>query len=377
MTTGNNLYEKLSEKIGVTGYPRYVKILEAQLTPEEARLIIDLAEGKPREQLLKELNIDDQTLSTRIEDLARKGCIQIRETGYTVPQSPRFFHRRGDTPELQKLWHEFFHSGDYPEIHVHHIKQRTSKTKQRSHKIIPARQALLASPNLKKEEILWYEDMEQIFRKAKARYQGGFKEDGTLAIRDGCGCRRFWGVCEAPGGCTGWEWEEGTWPGDETVHYEQARRRSPGPRFQRRAISVEEALAACDQMEDFGLVHISPNTGQITSTCNCCECDCEILHGMKYFGNVWEMLAPSRYRAVIDVEKCDGCQTCIERCHFDAIEMRKVPGSKKMKAFIIDEHCMGCGLCIYKCPNNAMRFELVRPPEYIPTIPMSVMFAGR
>ncbi len=51
--------------------------------------------------------------------------------------------------------------------------------------------------------------------------------------------------------------------------------------------------------------------------------------------------------------------------------MKRVPGSKKMKAFIVDEHCMGCGLCVFKCPNQAMRLELVRSPEHIPTLPMS------
>ena len=36
-----------------------------------------------------------------------------------------------------------------------------------------------------------------------------------------------------------------------------------------------------------------------------------------------------------------------------------------MKAYVINEHCMGCGLCIFKCPKNAMKLEVVRPPEYI------------
>jgi len=377
MTIEDDIYVKLSEKIDVFGYPRYVKLLEAMLTREEAKIIVELASGTSTAKLAQDLGIDEKSLAEKVEALVRKGCIQVREKGYFVPQTPRFFYRNGDTPELQKLWHEFFHSGDYQEIHINHIKERAKKTGgRRSHKIIPARQALIASPNIKKEDILWYEDMEQIFRKSKARYQGGLKEDGTLEKNNGCGCRRFWGTCDAPGGCTGWEWEEGTWPGDETIKYEQSRR-GTGPRLQRRAISVEEALKACDEMEDFGLVHISPNTAQITSTCNCCECDCEILGGMKRYGDIWEMLAPSRYKAVIDTEKCSGCQTCIGRCLFEAIEMKKVPGSKKMKASILDEHCMGCGLCIYKCPSKAMRFELIRPPEYIPNIPMNVMFGGR
>ena len=376
MAIDQDIYVKLSEKVDVIGYPRYVRLLEAMLTPEEAKIIVEIANRKPLSVLAEELETDEKSLSARVEDLVHKGCLQIRGNNYIVPQTPRFFYRRGDTPELQQLWHEFFHSGDYQKIHIDHINERRKRTQRRSHKIIPARQALMASPNIRKEDILWYEDMTQIFQKARARYQGGMKEDGTLEKNNGCGCRRFWGTCDAPGGCTGWEWEEGTWPTDETIRYEESNRRT-GPRLQRRAISVEEALKACDEMEDFGLVHISPNTGQITSTCNCCECDCEILGGMKRYGNIWEMLAPSRFKAVIDAEKCAGCQTCIDRCHFEAIEMRKVSGAKKMKAFIIDEHCMGCGLCIFKCPEQAMRFEVARPPDYIPALPMNVIFGGR
>jgi len=309
---------------------------------------------------MKKFNIDETSLSARIEDLISKRIVRRGMEGdYTVPQSPRFFPRMASTPKLRELWYEFFHSGDYPEIHIHSIKERWGGT--RSHKIIPARQALLASPGLKKEDILWYEDMEQIFRRAKGVSQNGLNEDGSLGTREqgGCGCRRFWAACDTPGGCTSWQGKPGEWGLDTSTQ----------PGFFGRECSVEEALAACNEMEDFGQVHISPNTAQITSTCNCCECCCEILHGMKYYGDIYQMLSPSRFRAVIDEELCKGCQTCIERCHFDAIELRKVPDSKKMKAFIINEHCMGCGVCIFRCPNEAMSFELVRPPEYIPTTP--------
>jgi NAD-dependent dihydropyrimidine dehydrogenase PreA subunit len=373
-----NIYEKLSEKIGVVGYPRYIAILENQMAPEEAELTVDLAEGMSMAELKKKLNIDDKTLTDRIEALLDGGFIRELEDGsYGIPQMPRFFPRINNTPKLRELWRDFFHSGDYCDIDVHHMVARAKERPIRSHKFIPARQALLASPNIKKEDILWYEDMEQIFRKAKRVRQGGIMEDGSLGQREnsGCGCRRYWGNCEAVGGCTGWEWEPGTWPTDETIKYEQSRRRGPRPDF--KAITVEEALKACDAMEDAGQLHLSPNTAQITSTCNCCECCCEIIHGFKTRANIYELLAPSRYRAVIDEQKCEGCQTCIDRCHFDAIEMKHVAGSKKMKAFIIVEHCMGCGLCVYKCPNGAMRLEIVRPPEHIPTITVKELFSGR
>ena len=87
---------------------------------------------------------------------------------------------------------------------------------------------------------------------------------------------------------------------------------------------------------------------------------------LKYRNRVHAILSPSRFRAVIDESKCLGCQTCVERCIFDAVEMRKPAGSKKMKAYIINEHCMGCGACVVKCPNRALTLELVRPPEHIP-----------
>jgi NAD-dependent dihydropyrimidine dehydrogenase PreA subunit len=372
MTTGNDVYVKLSEKIGVVGYPRYVEILENQVTPEEAELAVDLADGMTSRELMTKLNIDEKTLSDRIEDLVKRRFVRRTPEGkYAIPQMPRFFPRINNTPKLKQLWFDFFHSGDYCEIDVSHMKSRAKERSGfRSHKIIPARKALLASPNIDKEHILWYEDMEQIFRRAKRITQGGFnREDHSLGMREnsGCGCRRYWGTCDSVGGCTGWEWQPGEW----------GQKNHSLPFGDRNVVSVEEALYACDAMEDAGQIHLSPNTGQITSTCNCCECCCEIIHGFKKLANIWELLAPSRYRAVIDEEKCQGCQTCIERCHFDAVEMRKVPGSKKMKAFIINEHCMGCGLCIFKCPNNAMRLELVRPPEHIPTITMKEMFGGR
>ena len=132
-------------------------------------------------------------------------------------------------------------------------------------------------------------------------------------------------------------------------------------------LTLEEALALNAETEEKGLVHVPLNIVHAEGTiCNCCDDCCMVINPLLYRGRVHEILSPSRYRAVIDEERCKGCQTCVERCIFDAIEMRKPENSKKYKAYIINEHCMGCGLCIFKCPNQAMRLELVRPPEHIP-----------
>jgi len=364
------VYEQLSEKIGVVGYPRYIEILKNEMKPEEAQLAVDLADGKTPAEIMKRLKIDQKALTERTTDLARRHFVRLSKDGkYYIPQMPRFFPRINDTPKLKELWFDFYHSGDYIEIDVAHMKARAQSRPQiRSHKIIPARKALIASKNIPRNQILWYEDIEQIYGHSSKVSQGGFnRETGELEKRDGCGCRRYWGTCDSPGGCTGWEWKQGVW--GVTPH--------PGLPFGEKSVaSMEQALDCVDKMEDYGLIKMSPNTAQIDSTCNCCECCCEIIHGFKKLANIWELISPSRFRAVIDQEKCKGCQTCIDRCHFDAIEMKTVPGSKKMKAYIIDEHCMGCGLCIFKCPNNAMRFEIVRPPSHIPTISVVELFGN-
>jgi len=67
----------------------------------------------------------------------------------------------------------------------------------------------------------------------------------------------------------------------------------------------------------------------------------------------------------VDQDKCIGCQDCLEKCPFEAVEMQKIAGSKKMKASINADKCMGCGVCIVGCQQRAMAYELVRPPEYI------------
>jgi len=85
-----------------------------------------------------------------------------------------------------------------------------------------------------------------------------------------------------------------------------------------------------------------------------------IRHGVAH-----QLRNPSRYRARVDTDSCIGCQECVERCFFGAIEMTKVPGSKKLKASVNQDKCMGCGLCVIACAQKALIFDLVKPPEYL------------
>lgn len=51
---------------------------------------------------------------------------------------------------------------------------------------------------------------------------------------------------------------------------------------------------------------------------------------------------------VIDKEKCDGCENCVEVCPPEAISI--VDG----KADIAKDLCEECGVCVPECPVDAI-----------------------
>jgi len=138
-----------------------------------------------------------------------------------------------------------------------------------------------------------------------------------------------------------------------------------------REISAEDMLALSLASEEEGLVPIVGNIAlmdRMDYICYCCSCCCTGLEPLKKIGNLPAGYAKSRFLAEVDQDACDGCQRCIERCHFDAITMEKVAGSKKQKAAVDPEKCFGCGVCVLACEPKALALELVRPPEHIPSL---------
>ena len=82
-----------------------------------------------------------------------------------------------------------------------------------------------------------------------------------------------------------------------------------------------------------------------------------------------ERFAPSCYQAVVDPDKCTGCQTCVTRCNFMAIEIKRYPGAgrqDKFKAWVDPDKCEGCGLCVMTCPAGARTLKQVKTGDSIP-----------
>ena len=124
-----------------------------------------------------------------------------------------------------------------------------------------------------------------------------------------------------------------------------------------REISKEEAQAVLVKAEEDGLVHHSSNTkDNKIFICNCCGCCCKALSHINKYDNK-TAIAHSNYYALVDTETCTGCETCLDRCQVNAIQMED-------DVSIIDGYqCIGCGLCVSTCPEEAIRMAQRKPEE--------------
>ncbi len=54
--------------------------------------------------------------------------------------------------------------------------------------------------------------------------------------------------------------------------------------------------------------------------------------------------------AKVNASKCTGCESCIESCPSEAIEM-------KNKKAVVNDKCVDCGVCVDECPVQAIDME--------------------
>jgi electron transport complex protein RnfB len=127
-----------------------------------------------------------------------------------------------------------------------------------------------------------------------------------------------------------------------------------------RAITREEALKILTEADREGLVHSTSNTrNEVNYICNCCICSCGVLRGIVEYGSK-SSIARSDFYAFVDETLCSGCETCIDRCQFNALSI-------KDGISIVDRsNCYGCGLCVTACPEEAIGLRLKTPEELVP-----------
>jgi Pyruvate/2-oxoacid:ferredoxin oxidoreductase delta subunit len=115
-------------------------------------------------------------------------------------------------------------------------------------------------------------------------------------------------------------------------------------------IALVDALKVLDRTAEQGLVHLTLWDGSHTpyAICSCCPCCCHELLALTRFGYTDQIIV-SDFMASHDQEACDGCGTCVTRCHFEAF----VDAEDGVE--FNGDKCFGCGLCSMTCPSDAIR----------------------
>lgn len=138
-------------------------------------------------------------------------------------------------------------------------------------------------------------------------------------------------------------------------------------------LTKEEAYARVDRAAQLGLVCQSlwveieqliwgfrnDEMNAFLEICFCCPCCCVGFNLSKNATrDVKHRFSPSGWTAVVDHDKCIGCQACLgDYCPQDAIHFRESDG----KMVVDQENCVGCGFCRTRCEAGAISIKQTMP----------------
>jgi len=342
------IYRRLAEKLGFPDSEYLPSIFEFGANPRQARILESLnqapAPALTAEQVAQGLGLDAGDVQEDLEDLFRKGLAYPRNfqdlKEWRFGKGPMQLHdamisgwRAYDDPKrLYELWHEYDLNEGYRTYAVGYAAMGGAPMR-----VVPVWQSVAESPDLKP-----WEDWREMLR-----------EKPLMSVVD-CPCKLEVGACDRPVKvCIDF---------DRTAEYDVASGHGE-------MISYERALDIMEEAGRAGLVPTAANSAAVTLMCNCCSDCCVIFKALEHSDlPVDAGLARSRYEARVDQQVCDGCQDCVDNCNFDAIEMVKAPGSKKLKAQVNAEACYGCGCCFMACENKAISLQCIRPVAHVPGV---------
>jgi len=328
--TSAKLCRQLAEGIGAGESPLIPKIFEALVNDEEAKLLLAASPPSTTGELAQKTGLSEKTIEAMVESLFKRGLIFKARKGeeikfYRVKSVPQMHDSTSLTPGLPRkildLWKAYMQKEwpAYGQIITDFLPGSVMR-------VIPVNERV--DPE---SRILAYDDVVKIIEGAR-----------SLSVTK-CSCRVIDGSCGKP--------LEVCMQVDRAAEY--SIERGTG-----RPLTKSEAIKIIKLCEEEGLVHVVDNRQTVGHViCNCCKDCClnwQIMKGPK------KWVAPSRFVALVDSDLCTGCETCTERCFFDAISV------DNDLAVIHEEICMGCGVCAVSCPTEAIRLKEVRPADFVP-----------
>ena len=334
----NEAYQKLADELDriPNGFPRTesgveLKLLAKLFTLTEANMASTLSlEPRTTEEIAEMNDTSETEAKSMLIGMVKKGLIDLkREEGkgfvfHLIPFVVGFYERQN--AKIDKEFAELF------EQYYHEMFHKTMLTGPSVHRIIPLEKAIPVDI-----DVMPYVKASTYLDKAS-----------SWGVLD-CICRvqkRLIGQ-----GC------------DHTVENCLVFSPKPGA-FDKnediKALTREEALEILAEADREGLVH-SVNNAQteVYYVCNCCTCSCGVLRGMVEYGSE-HSIARSDFYATVDEDHCTGCESCLERCLFNAMTM--VDGICEVNKV----NCYGCGLCISSCATDALSLVQKGPEEVAP-----------
>ncbi len=329
--TQKTVYEQLAELIGAGGSSIIPEIFKMLADEKEAAVLLAASPPATVGEIAEKTGMPAGDVEKMIDPLFKKGLLFISgkpgETRYYRVRTLFQFHdstivTEGVSQEFYDLWKKY-HRTEFKTF----FKSVESILDKSAVRVIPVNIAIDSSTRISP-----FEDVKRYVDEAQ-----------NLAVTK-CTCRVIDGSCGKP--------VEVCIQINRAADY--ALQRGTG-----RKLSKEEAVELLKMCEQVGLVHTVFNNRSLGHIiCNCCNDCCINWPGPRT--SAVNFAAPSRFAAVVDPERCSGCETCLERCYFEAITM------EDGIAQIHQENCMGCGLCAVTCPDEAITLSEIRNEDFIP-----------
>lgn len=329
----NKIYQQLAETVAA-GESKYIPaIFETLADVKDAEILMAAAPPATLEEIAAKTGLNKDETAQRIDVLFKKGLIfkSKKESGIRYYRVRQVLQMHDSTAvmlnppqRMLDLWKEYM-AKEY-EAYLRLVEAALPK---------PVIRVIPVNVSLKPENhILAFDDVNQIVEDAQ-----------SIAVTP-CSCRVIDGACGKAV--------------DVCMQFNKAADYSI-ERGTGRKLTPKEAVEMLKMCEEEGLVHVGSNSRSVGHViCNCCS-DC-CLNWPSIRTGLGKFVVASRFQAVVDDSLCTSCETCLERCYFEAIGMTGDGDT----AIINGEKCMGCGLCQTTCADDAISLKEVRPEDFVP-----------
>jgi Pyruvate/2-oxoacid:ferredoxin oxidoreductase delta subunit len=331
--TDMSLYQQLAADLGFPESKMLPKMFAYIASEDEAKFMLAASPPATIEEIAEKTGFPIDKAKSMVDPLFKKGLLfKSKKPDATRYYKVRHFIQFHDatvlTPGIDQeyldLWQEF--EATEQRAYQDLIKDHDFRQGMR---VVPVN-VTIESQN----QVMAFEDVKTMVEEANA-----------IAVTN-CSCRVIHGIADVP--------LEVCMQLNKAADY--ALERGTG-----RALTKPEAIEMLKMCEEEGLVHCVENKfGLGHVICNCDNVGCGNWgHDRAY---VKKFTAPSRFKARVEAELCTSCETCVDRCFFDAVAMEGQDGTAQIDA----DKCMGCGICVPTCPGDAIIYEEIRKKEFIP-----------